>query len=1101
MASRLSVLLFGGFRAQADRGDPVVVSGSKAQALLAYLAARPGRRHPRDKLATLLWPVATDESARQSLRQTLLRLRRALAGHGSIVADRDEVWLEGSGVDVDVARFEALVRDGSSAALAEAADIYQGDLLEGLRVKEPPFDEWLLVERERLREQAVGALASLLAHQRGTGPAAPAIRTAMRILALDPAREAAHRELMRLFEGQGRRGDALRQYRLCADALQRELGVEPDAETRRLYREIIRARPASTSQPAAPGPAEPPPSGSGGRRPRDPAPLVGRDAELGRLGAALDAARQGSGGLVVVLGEAGIGKSALLEAIDGEARRRGISCLVGRAYASEQVLAFAPWIDALRGGDVAGPPRALTPSVLSRMGPAWTEQLARLIPEILTGQDSRRAAGEGSEQRLFEAVAHLVASLAADQPRLIALEDVHWADETSLRLLAFVARRIHAVRALVVATAREEEVGGTPLLSRVLEELGADARADRMTLGPLSRDDTVHLVRSLAPARADALAVGRLAEQVFAASNGNPFMIVETVRAVAEGAGRGGRVAGWTPPARLVLPARVQEVIGGRLARLGERSRTLLAAAAVIGREFEFALAQRAAGLDEAAAAEEIETLVRRRLLRVVGERFDFAHDQVRDAVYGELLLPRRTVLHAAVARAIEELSGARPDEHVERLAYHAFRGQLWDRAVQYGQRAGEIAAERSASAQALAHFDQGMQALAHLPESRETLKSGIDLLRLRSSHQFALGDRAAVLHDAEEAMRLAERLADGPTLARTASLRANALWFAGDNRRALEAGRHAVALADASGDLVARIVATLNLGMSSNTSGDHRAAVALLTTAADLLGGVREADRLGRTLYPAVTIRGELARAHAELGEFAAAEARAAEALGIAEALQHVASSLVARLDVVHVQICRGQFHEARGALEPCLHLFRESGLTAWSVSAVGMLGYAQAMTGRLAEGIAGLADAVEQAGQGRRTREGVFTTYLGEAQLRAGRARDAMELGTRALALARERGERGTEAVALRLLGEAAALGPARALEEAARHCKDALAIAEELGLRPLVARCHLSLGAIAGRASGARQHLETAKAMFGGLAMSFWCAEVEARIGAVS
>src|SRR5262245_61013719 len=216
---------------------------------------RPGRRHARDQLATLLWHSAGDEHARQSLRQALATLRRELRPHAILLADHRDVSLDGPELDVDVARFEALVGERSADALERAVELYQGDLLAGIRVKEPPFDEWLLAERERLRALALHALARLLAHHDSSGRTESAIMTAMRILALDAANETAHRELMRLFDRQGRRGEALRQYRLCIDALQRDLGVEPEHETRRLYQSIVRAErvapPTAAGRPTA----------------------------------------------------------------------------------------------------------------------------------------------------------------------------------------------------------------------------------------------------------------------------------------------------------------------------------------------------------------------------------------------------------------------------------------------------------------------------------------------------------------------------------------------------------------------------------------------------------------------------------------------------------------------------------------------------------------------------------------------------------------------------------------------------------------------------------------------------------------------------------
>jgi DNA-binding SARP family transcriptional activator len=1063
---------------------------NKAQGLIAYLAVNPGRRHSRDKLAALFWPNTGDEHARQSLRQALVTLRRALGSPGILLANHRDVALHGANVDVDVVRFEALASEPSAHARERAVDLYQGDLLEGIRVKEHPFEEWLLSERERLREMAKTTLGKLLSDQHASGSVEPAIRTAMRMLALDPASETAHCALMRLFGRQGRRAEALRQYRLCVDALQRELGVEPQAETRRLYQEIVRAeRVPPTRKGAGSAAAQARASGVAPRLLGDPArqsaPLIGRELELSRLARALDAVANDAGQLVVVLGEAGIGKSSLLEALEEEARQRGVRCHLGRSYPSEQVLAFAPWIDALRA-DALG-----DPALPARLGRPWVEELARLFPDLLAGAGLHDR-GAAEPQRLFEAMTRLLSCLSADHPRLVMLEDVHWADEMSLRLLAFVARRIGGARVLVVATAREEELAGALMLSSILAELHTDPRVDRMLLASLSREQTAGLVRALARTRTDDVAVAALSEKVFGASRGNPFMVVETMRALAEGAMTEGLVG-------TALPGRVRQMIAGRLERLGDRCRSLLAAAAVIGREFDFTLLQDAAGFSEALAAEEIETLVRRRVLRVVGERFDFVHDQVRDVAYGDLLPPRRTLVHAAVARAIERHHAGHLDEHVERLAHHTFQGEIWDRAVSYGRRAGDIAAERSASAQASACFAQALQALARLPESRQTVEQGLELRLMRTSHHFALGERDAYLERVEELVALAERLGDGIWLARVTATRANALWFAGDNRGALEWGHRAVARSEALGDAESLISATLNLGLICNTVGDYHQAAALLSRAAELTAGDMQPQRLGRTLYPAANARAELARALADLGRFDAATAAIEEAIRIAESLQHTTTLLVARMDGGHVLICRGDWSRAIASLEASLRELRDAGHTGFASGAAGMLGYARAMTGHPGDGIPLIREAIAHAAQGRRTREALFTTYLAEALLLVRQGEEATTVAERALALSLERCERGTEARACYIRGEIARTeGDASTAE---RHYHDALALAGKLGMRPLVALCHLGLAGFGRQLSESHshpEHLVTAMTMFGALGMSFWSdrAKAEAR-----
>src|SRR5262245_1032210 len=316
--------LLGGVELRHGLGQLVPIPRKKVQALLAYLACHAGRSHPRDKLATLLWPDIDDQQARANLRKTLFVLRRALsAAPLSLLIREEAVALDVTELDVDVLAFEALARNADPEALQRAVELYRGDLLEGLGVTETPFEEWLVAERERLRELALEALARLLGHQTKLEEPAAAVETALRLLALDPLQEAAHRALMRLYVRDGRRDAALRQYQSCVDTLRRELSVEPEAETRELYQEVLRSRAtpsrstrtamtdldALASKPPPPLPDEP--------------PMVGRQAELTRLLHALDEALAGRGQLIAVLGEAGIGKSRLVSQVTIEAVKRG----------------------------------------------------------------------------------------------------------------------------------------------------------------------------------------------------------------------------------------------------------------------------------------------------------------------------------------------------------------------------------------------------------------------------------------------------------------------------------------------------------------------------------------------------------------------------------------------------------------------------------------------------------------------------------------------------------------------------------------------------------------------------------------------------------
>jgi DNA-binding SARP family transcriptional activator len=479
---QLSLSLLGGFEARIGPGPPVPVPTKKAQALLAYLALTPGQLHPRDKLAALLWGDTAPGTARTALRQTLFVIRKALGALEGEVFQMtgDAIAVAPNTVQTDTAAFERAVGEGTPAALEQAVGLYRGDLLSGLGVAEPVFEDWLMTERERLRELVLEALARRLAHQRTSGVAAPAVHTALRLLALDPLQEAVHRTLMRLYGQFGRRDAALRQYQECVEVLRRELGVEPEPETKAVYQEILRQRPGQT--------VEVPLSGQDGSA--EP-PLVGRGAEVAQLHETMAAAWAGRGHVVAVLGEAGIGKSRLLANLAAEARGQAGFVLLGRAYESEQILPFGPWVEALRQGGVPMHARSL-----EGIEAVWLAELARLFPELL--EPGLPAVAEpGDPLRLFEALARLLRYLALRQPLVVMLEDIHWADDMSLRFLAFLGRRLYEAPILVAVSVREEEMVDSPALRRALDELAIEGRLTRLALPRLDRDDTLALVRLL----------------------------------------------------------------------------------------------------------------------------------------------------------------------------------------------------------------------------------------------------------------------------------------------------------------------------------------------------------------------------------------------------------------------------------------------------------------------------------------------------------------------------------------------------------------------------------------------------------------------------
>jgi predicted ATPase len=374
-------------------------------------------------------------------------------------------------------------------------------------------------------------------------------------------------------------------------------------------------------------------------------PLVGRDVEAARLQQALTDAWTGRGAPVVaVVGEAGVGKTRLLTALAAEAERRGGAVLLGRSYETEGNLPLGPWVSAVREAGVLTQRRAL-----DRLDGATRAQLARVFPELLPAGAGAEAGESRDADRLFDALRGLLRCLALAQPLAVVLEDIHWADGMTVDCLAALARRWDGAPLLVAVSAREEELDPSTLRV-VLDELHREQRLARQALAPLGHDDTVALIRGLGAAEPRLCVADAWTEAIWERSGGNPFIVMETVRAIADGGDLDLRE-------RLPLPARVREMIGRHLAGLSGAARHLVGVAAVIGRQFDMDLLRRGAGLEARLTTDALEELIRRRVVHAVGNRFDFIHERVREVALAEVLPPRRQLLHAAVTAAM----GARP--------------------------------------------------------------------------------------------------------------------------------------------------------------------------------------------------------------------------------------------------------------------------------------------------------------------------------------------------------------------------------------------------------------------------------------------------------
>ncbi len=1077
--ARLSLVLLGGFEARvAPSGVTLPLALKKARAILACLALARGGTRARPTLTGLLWSESTEAAARNSFRVTLSSLRTTLAEAqlSCLAVEGDTVALELDSVDVDVVSFRRLVADGRPDALAAASRLYRGDLLDGLDLGEAAFDEWLLAEREQLRSMALDACEKTLAHQVEIGAEDTALASALRLLAFDPARESAHVTVMRLHARHGRFGPALRQYEACALALRRDLGVAPAADTRQLYQEILRSSGA--------------PGGGRARRggdDREPAlswppivrvPQVGRDEEMRRLRDALERTLGRRGQCVVVMGEAGIGKTRLVSELAGEAQPAGASVWLGRAYESDRMLTFGPWVDAIRASALAR-----DPAWLAGFSPLWRAELGRLVPEL--GEPAAAASPhQDGARRLFEAVTQLVKHVVERSPLVLILEDMHWADELSVRLLSFLARRIAEWPVLVVATAREEEVDGRSALRRAINELGPTGVVAPVAVGPLTEADTAALVHELVRSDHKTFEADSSLPQIWAVSRGNPFMIVEAVQALDDG-------ASTSVERTLPLTPVVREAVASRLARLSERGRRLIAIAAVIGRVFEFPVLRQASGLRELEAAEEVDDLIRRRLVHVVGHGLELTHDWVREVAYSQLQSPLREILHAAVARSLEKHHAPNLEPHYPALARHYLEGEVWDRAVVYQHAAGRAAAARVGHREAVARFDAALVALSHLAETRETLERGVDI-RLDHRYSFSgLGEFEPMIARLREAEPLARRLDDKRRLGWVHAYMGYYFRMMRHPDEARPFTRSARDIAETLGDRELAIEADYQLGMTCLYAGEHASAQELLRRAiatGSAMGGV---GRSHVSVVAEMAARSYLAWPLAECGAFEEAVALGGQAIRIAEEFDSPINAVIARHMLAKVHEIRGEFDRMIPLLERALAEARARELTLLTTAVMAPLGYAYTRSYRVADGMA-ILEQILSVSESSWLRAAQFRTLvtLGEICLAGERLDLAATLGTRARELTREYGQRAWEAGALRLLGEVASRRRPADVAVADGHYRAALGAAEALSMRPLAARCHLGLAEIHQHQPGeGREHLARATRMLKELGMHFW------------
>jgi tetratricopeptide (TPR) repeat protein len=831
--------------------------------------------------------------------------------------------------------------------------------------------------------------------------------------------------------------------------------------------------------------------------------FVGRDTEVEHLRRVLVQAGASRGQVVAIVGEAGVGKSRLTYEFTHSHRVQDWLILESSSVSYGKATSYLPVIDLLKSYFKIGDRddhREMRAKVLGRVLDL-DRALEPLLPPLLALLDVpvedpawQNLDPPQRRQRTLDAVKRLLLRESQVQPLLVVFEDLHWIDSETQALLDSLVESLGSARLLLLVNYRPEYAhrwaSKTAYSQLRLDTLPAESAAELLAalLGPDP---------GLAP----------LTQMLV--KRGNPFFLEETVRTLVETGALDGPRGAYRltrPVEALQVPATVQTILAARIDRLPPEEKRLLQAASVIGKDVPFALLATIADQPEEtlrrglAHLQEAELLCQTQLFPDL--EFTFKHALTHDVASAGLLGERRRDLHAAVAAAIERLHADRLTEHVERLAHHARRGEVWDKAARYLRQAGFKVFLRSDNREAAAYFEQALDALRRLPETPHAIAESLDLRFELRNALVPIGERARMGALLDEAKVLAEAVGDQRRLGRALTYQVLQFWLAGDYGAALQAGLRALAIGESLADMPLQVVSNLYLGRTYLARGESREGIMHCEGAIALIPPDLTKDRFGQAAIPGSFVRSTLAIALGALGRFAEAFGPIRDAMQIAEEAGHVYSLLFPLFGLGILKLDQGDFAGALAPLERGFELCRTRQVPMLLNDFAGALGAAYDGTGRRIEGIALMEDAARGfAEQNLRWQWWAGRVgALGAAYLIEGRLTDAIRVAQDGLATARQRGEQGVESHVLRLLGDIAAHPDRFEVDTAEAQYRQAQALAEELGLRPLVAHCHLGLGKLyrrTGKGQEAQEHVITATTMYREMDMRFWLEQAEAEM----
>jgi DNA-binding SARP family transcriptional activator/DNA-binding transcriptional ArsR family regulator len=830
----LRIYLFGGFLL--ERGGIALppIASRAGRSVFAYLVMHRGRPLQRDLLAGSFWPDLPEGRARRRLSHTLWQIQDVVSegpvSHLAVTADTlafdltTPYWLDVEEFDRIFDSSHLSRRDPPPGATVEAAslracvELYRGDFLAGF------FDDWVMVDQDHYRQRYLVALSRLVDVTKANGGYEEALGYARRLTHHDPLSEDAHQEVMRLCYLLGRTSEAVQQFERCRSVLAEELGTEPSDATVELYDKIVRQRRAGIRPHQ--GEERTVLLGS-----RSEAPFVGREEERRSLVDHLERVLAGPGGVVLVEGEPGVGKTRLALEMADDAEWRGFEVSWGRCKPGA-LRPFAPLVEVLES---LSPLRA--EQLSEQVTPVWLGEALRLAPglrgQVLPSSASPPLRPAEESTRMKEALVHTLGALGRIAPHLVIIDDVHWADEDTLGVLTQMAPRLAASRILLLLLYRSEEARGDPEVWDVLRDMDRGAGLGRVVLSPLSVFELGDMVkRIMGLARLEPAVAAHLHRR----TGGNVLFALETLLALRDqglfevGDDPAGvlelELAGHTMP---VAP-RVRSVIDSRMSLLDDDVSTVYEVAAVCGDPVDLALLATGTDLPRRSVLDAVDELLHRGLIRDEGDgHYRIAHDQVRQVVYERIDAGRRIVLHRRVAETLAESD----PEDVEAIGHHFREGGIPDRAASYLLKAGLRAETLNAYATARQHLQAARVAAsqsAWSPQDRYQvlahLEAVLNVLGRRSEQHELIVEMATLAGSRPELRGDVER--------RRAWLQAHTDDFSG----AEESARRSVRIERRRGDPAAVAASLVALGTCLRWSGRPLEAVPHLEAAVEAATG-----------------------------------------------------------------------------------------------------------------------------------------------------------------------------------------------------------------------------------------------------------------------